>query len=118
MATVTPAPPPYMSAGIFRSTVETFAESTTPSALDRHVLSHLSGADYSSLISGMRFLGLVDTNGNVQDSYRALVAARKKGEDSYKGSLKSIIEPAYKEIVKGVDIQHGTLSQIEKAFKD
>ena len=49
-------PPPYMSAGLFRSTVEAFAESTIPSALDRHILSDLSVADYSSLISACVFL--------------------------------------------------------------
>ena len=112
-------PPPYMSAGVFRSTVEAFAESTTPNALDRHILSSLSGADYSSLISGLRFLGFVIGDDNaVQESYRALIAARKKGEPDYKGSLLSVIKPAYKTIVQGVDIETGSLRQLEKAFRD
>ena len=112
-------PPPYMSAGLFRSTVEVFAESTTPNALDRHVLSSLSGADYSSLISGLRFLGLVSGDENaVQEPYRELVAARKKGKAEYKGSLLSVIEPAYKPIVQGVDLERGSLPQLEKAFRD
>ena len=111
--------PPYMAANLFRSTVEVFAESTTPNALDRHILSHLSGADYGSLLSGLRFFGLVSGRENVvQDRYRALVEARKKGESQYKGVLLSIAEPAYEGIVQGVDIERGSLPQIEKAFKD
>ena len=109
--------PPYMTANLFRSTVEAFAESTTPNALDRHILSHLSGADYGSLISGLRFLGLVSGSENVvQDQYRALVEARKKDESKYKELLLLIIEPAYKAIVHGVNIERGSLPHLEKAF--
>ena len=111
--------PPYMTIGLFRSTVEAFAESTPPNALDRHVLGRLSAADYSSLISGLRFLGLISGDDNVvQEPYRALIAARKKDESDYKGSLLSIVEPAYKSIVQGVDIERGSLPQLEKAFRD
>ena len=111
--------PPYVSASLFKSTVEAFAESTTPNALDRHVLSRLSGADYSSLISCMRFLDLVRGDDNaVQESYRSLVAAWKAGESEYKTALRSIMESAYAPITQGLDLQHGTLAQVEKAFKD
>ena len=54
----------------------------------------------------------------VQDLYRALVEARKNGESEYKGLLLSIVEPAYESIVHGVDIEGGSLPQLEKAFKD
>ena len=111
--------PPYVSASLFRSTVEAFSESTTPNALDRQVLSRLSGGDYSSLISCMRFLDLVrGDDDTVQKTYRDLVAARKQGESEYKTVMRSIMEVAYEPIAKGLDLQHGTLSQVEKAFKD
>ena len=110
---------PYVSASLFRKTVEAFAESTTPNALDRHVLNRLSGADYSSLISCMRFLDLLRGDDNtVQESYRALVEAKKQGESEYKTALQSIMEAAYEPITKGIDLQRGTLSQVEKVFKD
>lgn len=113
------ATPPYMSTGVFKNTVDAFVDSTVPTAFDRHVLSNLSGADYSSLISGLRFLGLVDASStSVKAEYRALVDARKKSEDAYKAALRAIVEKAYKPIVGGIDTQHGTLSQLEKAFRD
>jgi hypothetical protein len=112
-------PPPYMAASLFRSTIEAFVDTTTPTKLDRHVLSNLSGGDYSALMSGLRFLRLVEEGtGKVTDAYRALINARKEGEQAYKDALGEVISTAYLGIVDGVDLDAGTLGELEKAFRD
>ncbi|MGB7134400.1 MAG: hypothetical protein WBD46_03890, partial [Acidobacteriaceae bacterium] len=53
--------PPYVTWGVFKSTLDTLGESTVPSGpLDRRVLHWLSGADHGALMSALRFLGLTD----------------------------------------------------------
>jgi len=120
MSNPMPAPqPPYMSASLFKSTIEAFADSVVPPVLDRHVLSNLSGADYSALISGLRFLRLVEAGGNsVKPEFSQLVTALKNGDAAYRAALLPIIEDAYENVVVGVDMQRGSLPQLEKAFKD
>jgi hypothetical protein len=107
-----------MSFGVFTSTIETFANSTVPTGpLDRRVLDGLSGADYGSLISGMRFLGLVDDDRRATETYRQLVAAYKSGPTNYKDKLIEI-SGRYDSIIGDVDAEHGTISELEKAFRD
>lgn len=112
-------PPPYMSFGILLSATETLATTVVPSGpIDRRVLDGLSGADYGALMSGLRFLGLVDEQRVATPQYRALVQAHKDGEAKFKPALWSVINAAYKPITGSINIEHGTIAQVEKAFKD
>jgi hypothetical protein len=110
--------PPYMSFGVFRTTIDTLAESTVPTGpLDRRVLDGLSGADYGALMSGLKFLGYVDSDRKATELYRTLVKASKK-PDAFKPALLSVLEPAYKPIIGNIDLKHGTITELEKAFKE
>lgn len=111
-------PPPYMPYPTLKNTVETFAGSTVPTVLNRHVLSNLSGAAYSTLLSGARFLGLVDENDAPTESFNKLVQAHKTSEEEYKRVLGKILEERYEEIAQDVDMLRGTLPELEKAFRD
>lgn len=117
MAKATKLSPPYTSYLTLKNTVDTFAESTVPTRLDSHVLSNLSGASYSGLISALRFLGLIDDDKKVGDGFRALVEARRSSEENYKKSLGEVLKTSYSDIVIGVDIQSGTLPELEDAFQ-
>jgi hypothetical protein len=108
-----------MSYGVFTSTIETLAQSTVPTGpLDRRVLDGLSGADYGALISGLRFLGFVDDERRATAQYRQLVAAWKQGPQTYQGTLLDLISPRYDTIIGRVDTEHGTITELEKAFRD
>lgn len=112
-------PPPYMSFGILQNATETLAGTTVPHGpLDRRVLDGLSGADYGALISGLRFLGLVDEKRTATPQYHALVQAMKEGEAKFKPALMEIISAAYQPLIGDLNIKHGTIAQLEKAFKD
>lgn len=110
--------PPYMSFGIFQSTVDTLAETTVPTGpLDRRVLDKLSGADHGALISGLRFLGYVDEQRRATESYRKLVGA-SKDPVKYKGLLAETINDRYEPVVTDMDMQGGTAAELEKRFKE
>jgi len=108
-----------MSYGVFKTTIDTLAQSTVPTGpLDRRVLDYLSGADYGALMSGLRFLGLVDDSKKATKAYRELVQAAKDGGENFQTALSDIVFAAYLPITGNLDLDHGTISQLEKAFKD
>jgi hypothetical protein len=110
--------PPYMSFGVFRSTVDQLAKSTVPSSpFDRRVLDQLSGADYGALMSGLRFLGYVDEERRATPKFRELVRA-SIDSDRFKEELLGTLNERYAPIVAGVDLQHGSASELEKAFRE
>src|SRR5438552_15291565 len=84
------APPAYVSFGVFKSTIEQLAETTVPTGpLDRRILHWLSGADYGALMSGLKFLGLVDEQRQATAQYRKLVQSLKD-QESFKAELLEI----------------------------
>jgi len=112
------ASPPYMSYGVFKTTVDTLAESTVPTGpLDRRVLDRLSGADHGALISGLRFLGYVDDERRATESYRKLIAAAKD-PTQYRELLTETIGTKYDPVVGNLDMESGTAAEVEKVFRD
>lgn len=109
--------PPYMSYGVFKSTIDTLAEATVPTGpLDRRVLDGLSGNDHTALISGLKFLGYVDNDRKATEDYRQLVAASKEPL-KFKGLLMDTINEKYDGVIGSLDMQGGTIAELEKAFK-
>lgn len=74
--------------------------------------------DSGSLISGLRFLGLVDDERRATDQYRTLVKSWKTGPEAFHSTLSDLITPRYDSIIGDVDIEHGTITELEKAFRD
>lgn len=111
------SPAPYMSYGVFTRTIDALSSTTVPTGpLDRRVLHELSGADYGSLMSGLRFLGLIDDENRATAEFRNLVVARKDTE-KFKTQLLGVITPKYMPIVGKLDLKQGTLAELEAAFK-
>jgi len=106
-----------MSYGVFKSAIDTLAESTVPTGpLDRRVLDNLSGADHGALISGLRFLGFVDDERRATESYRKLVSAAKDPSQFHSLMLDALAK--YDPVVGDLDVESGTAAQLEKAFRD
>lgn len=109
--------PPYMSYGVFKSAIDTLAESVVPTGpLDRRVLDNLSGGDHAALISGLRFLGYVDEERRATESYRKLVAASKD-----RAKFTELLTEAmakYDPIIGDLDVEFGTAAELEKAFRE
>jgi len=110
--------PPYVSWGIFKSTIDTLAETTVPSGpLDRRVLHGLSGADHGALISALRYLGLVDSERRATTAYTELIEESKFPE-KFREKLMELLDEKYARILEKIDLERGTISELEKAFKD
>ncbi|SRR6266403_1161979 len=111
------APPPYMSYGVFAKSIELLAETTVPTGpLDRRVLAGFSGADYGALISGLRFLGLIDEQRKATANYRGLVELWKDSP-KFKERLLEIFIDKYAPIIGKMNLKQGTIAELEKAFK-
>ncbi len=109
--------PPYMSYGVFKSTIQILAKATVPSGpLDRRVLDGMSGADHGALMSGLKFLGFVDDERRATNVYRQLVEAWNDPA-AFKGRLLEVISDKYSPVIGKIDIATGTITDLEKAFK-
>jgi len=118
MAEQSKLPPPYMSYGVFKSTIDTFAEATVPTGpLDRRVLDGLSGADHGSLMSGLGFLGYIDKERRATESYRQLIAASKE-PTKFKSLLLEAVNDKYDAVIGSLDMQGGTAAEIERVFRE
>ena len=111
-------PLPYGTYGMLKSTVERFTDSTVPTSLNRHVLSDLSGGDFSALSTTLRFLGLTKEDRSVTQAFRDLVTAKKKSDEEYESLLLDVLGKAYDKVIGNINIEEGTLPELEKAFKD
>lgn len=109
---------PYVGWGVFKTTVDNLAETVVPTGpLDRRVLHFLSGADHGALISALRFFGLADESKVASPEYRELVRS-SKDPAAFKAGLKRLLDSRYAPIIGKVNLQHGTITELERAFKD
>ncbi len=110
--------PPYVGWGVFKNTIDTLAQSVVPTGpLDRRVLHFMSGADHGALISALRFLGLADANKVATQEYRDLVKV-SANEAKFKEEMRRLLDERYSPIIGKLNLQHGTISELERAFKD
>ncbi len=113
--------PPYVTWGIFKGTMDTLAETTVPSGpLDRRVLHTLSGGDHGALMSALRFLGLADSENRATDKYSELIEWLKApaGPEQFQEKFMALLDEKYKPILARVDLERGTISELEKAFRE
>jgi hypothetical protein len=66
-------------------------------------------------MSCLRFLGLIDDKDHVSDKLRSLVKAYKT--DTWQQTLASVINDAYRNIIRDIDLQTGTDAQLDISFR-
>jgi hypothetical protein len=113
--------PPYVTWGVFKGTMDTLAGSTVPSGpLDRRVLHWLSGADHGALMSALRFLGLADSENRATGSYDDLIDTLHVGAapERFREKLMELLDEKYKTILERVSLERGTITELEKAFRE
>jgi hypothetical protein len=107
--------PPYVSYRTFRNFLDGLQVGGTPSRIDRSYWGdRLSGTTGTQLISALRFLNLVDTNGVPTNRLKMLVATRGPQRNEL---LKQMTFEAFSPLMKtGLDPQNATYSQLEEIF--
>jgi Family of unknown function (DUF5343) len=106
---------PYTSFKTFRTFIEDLHEQGIPSKIDRSVLRRFSGSVGASVLSGLRFLGLVDGNDAPTSSLRDLTGAFGK-EAEWQPALRKVLEAAYGPVI-AINLNEATPSQFIAAFK-
>lgn len=111
--------PPYITYGAFKSALEKLGETVLPTRFDRHVLHWMSGNDFSALISGLKFLDLVNgENRPMELNMDPLIDSLKTGPAEYRSVLKKLLETHYEPIIGDFDLSRGTLSELQQRFRD
>ena len=108
--------PPYISYRTFENFVSRL-EKQVPSRIDRSYWGEtISGSTGTQLMAALRFLNLVDNNG--QPTGRLKLVASARGEQRAE-ALRAITSEAYNFVLHSpLDIQNATYAQLEEVFHD
>jgi hypothetical protein len=107
--------PPYVPFKAFKSFVERLHGTAIPPAIDPSLLQNMSGSARSQLMSCLRFLDLIGTNGIVNGKFRQLIKSYKT--ETWNETLKNIVFESYHTVTSDVDLDSGTDAQLVTAFK-
>lgn len=107
--------PPYVSYRTFRNFLDGLQVGGIPARVDRSYWGdRLSGTTGTQLISALRFLNLVDSNGLPTNRLKVLVASRGPQRNEL---LRQMTFDAFALLMKaGLDPQNATYSQLEEIF--
>jgi len=106
--------PPYVSYKSFIHFIKGLRDTHLPSQIDRSIMPKQSGAQQSSMISALRFLGMIDENDRPTSVMKDLVAADEKRQ---KEVLKIALETAYSFLFKDGEFQLETATGQQLAEK-
>jgi hypothetical protein len=110
--------PPYGPWSAFTSFMRELNASAVPPSIDGTLFKGKSGSAQSQIRGALRFFELVEDDGATTDELRKLVAA-SADPDTWKAAVQELLSgSAYLEILKGVDLEAGTLGQLQEAFRE
>lgn len=107
--------PPYVPFKAFKAFIERLNGTAIPPAIDPSLLRHMSGSARSQLMSCLRFLDLIDSNGTVTDKFRTLIKSYKT--DTWPETLRDALFASYHTVIGDVDLDTGTDTQLVTAFR-
>jgi hypothetical protein len=102
--------PLYLPFTTFRSAVQMLRSHGLPQKLDRTAWNSRSGGEQKQLISGFRFLKLIDSNDLTQDVLKELVGAAEN-TDQEKQILNALLRASYAKVFE-LDLKTATMGQV------
>jgi len=110
--------PPYGPWSAFTSFMRELNASAVPPSIDGTLFKGKSGSAQSQIRGALRFFGLVRDDDKTTEELRALVTA-STDPDAWKTAVGELLAGSiYKEVLQGVDLQTGTLGQLQEAFRE
>ena len=106
--------PPYTSYRTFRTFIEDLREHGVPSRIDRSVLTRFSGVVGTQLTHALRFLGLIEDQGQPTQRLRELVNAQESGR--WPETLLDLLRQEYAPMF-AIDLETATPSHFNEAFR-
>lgn len=114
---VEPKLPPYVSYVTFRNFIDQMHSQIVPKQIDRTVLPTMGGGQFSQLMHALRYFGLVDENGETNDTLESL--AKSEGVDR-KNILGGLLLSSYGSLLhskgKGIDLTKETKKSLLDKF--
>ena len=107
--------PPYGSYKTFRTFIEDLHTHEMPSRIDRSILARFSGTVGNQLLTGLRFLRLIDAEDRPTNELRALERAFGDPE-GWSAALHNVLKAAYPSVIQ-IGLENATASQFVEAFK-
>jgi hypothetical protein len=106
---------PYLPYQTLLTFVESLREHPLPQRIDKSLMSTLSGATQSQIMTCLRFLGLVSAQDAPLAALKALVDA--KNPDEWAVAFAPVVKAGYKALLDGADLQTMTVAQLEELFR-
>jgi len=104
--------PFYLSFTTFRSAVQSLRSHGLPDKVDRTAWTSRSGGEQSQLLSGFKFLGLIDAGSNTQPALKQLVDAAEDTAQE-KEILGNILRQRYARLFE-LELRNATIGQVEE----
>ncbi|MDO8972878.1 DUF5343 domain-containing protein [Reyranella sp.] len=105
---------PYTAFASVKTALAQFKEHGMPQRVDRSVLPTFSGAVGSQVMTGLRFLGLIDQSNNSQRTLQELVDAL--GTDEWPATLRAVLQSAYAPLFN-LSLETASPSQFNELFR-
>lgn len=109
------ATPPYLPYKTFTGFLDELRDTAVPNTIDNSVMPRLSGTMRAQMRTALRFMGLINDDGDVQPAMRELIKAR--GTEKWKEVFGEHFLRAYADVLEGLDLKSGTLQQLKDRFR-
>ena len=106
--------PPYLPWITFLNFLKQIKGSAIPTRVDSTILKGRSGSDQSGIKTALRFMGLIGPDDSVTQKFRNLIGAMDG--DDWRETLGDIISESYLEITSSLDLDNGTLGELQQGF--
>ena len=108
------APAPYIAWKTFTSFIASI-HGKVPAQIDPSILRNMSGTARSQLLSALKFLELVDTDGITKDSLKKL--ADVYNGEQWKPALAEFLRHSYKKVIGDLNLESATPAMLRERFR-
>lgn len=108
--------PAYAAFATNKGFIESLKKNGIPSRVDKSVMKSLAGGVQGQVLTGLRFLDLIDDKGAPLPSLKALVDT--VSTDEWPAALKEHVYPAYEGIIGDLDLMTATPAQLKERFQE
>ena len=103
--------PVYCSLTVFRAAVQNLRAHGLPDEIDRTAFNSRSGSEQGQILTGFRFLGLIDERNRTQATLRKLSDAPENSPEE-KAILAELLRTNYKKLFEDIDLKTATPGQV------
>lgn len=107
--------PPYIPFRTFHGFLQKLHDTTVPDQIDKSLFKTYSGSVGRQMTAALKYLGLVDVNGNTNDRLRGLVAA--VGTSEWQQILTDVIYDSYHPMLGDINLDTTTSHGLAQKFK-